>query len=212
MYSGRTCAATFRFSGNKSNGSRRALGVFQTLSPKRLCLLQHADLRPASRACFRLLRPQYMPQQRTMDKSFKLRVPKTSSFGPVRRQRSPTQWGPWGSKNVQTRAKSSTLAFCSGSSAPDSSASTATNKGCEASGARSQASAPWHVQTLTIVLTRLRRVLPSEVSTAPLRARALRGRNPARRRGSPDSSHDAVYVASWVLCAQLLCQGPRRQK
>ena len=72
------------------------------------------------------LLPPYMPQQRTIDRNFKLHVPKPPSFGPVRRQRSPTQWRPWGSKNTQTRAKSSTRAFCSGSAATDSSAGAAT--------------------------------------------------------------------------------------
>ena len=82
------------------------------------------------------LLPRYITQQRTVDKSFKLHVPKTPSFGPVRKQRSPTQWQPRGSRNTQTRAKSSTLAFCSGSAATDSSAGAATRgKGCKGAGA-----------------------------------------------------------------------------
>ena len=155
------------------------------------------------------LLPRYITQQRTVDKSFKLHVPKTPSFGPVRKQRSPTQWQPRGSRNTQTRAKSSTLAFCSGSAATDSSAGAATRgKGCKGAGARNQARAPWHVQTFTSVLTRLPRLLPSEVPAAPPPDGTLCGGNLAERcSGSGDAANHAVSVTPCMLRALVLRQG-----
>ena len=156
------------------------------------------------------LLPPYMPQQRTIDRNFKLHVPKPPSFGPVRRQRSPTQWRPWGSKNTQTRAKSSTRAFCSGSAATDSSAGAATgDNGCKAPGARSQARAPWHVPTFTLVFTRVPRLLPSEVPAAPPPNGALCGGNLAER---CSGSGDARQPRRIMLRALVLRQGLMKLK
>ena len=167
-------------------------------------------MRPASRACFHLLRPQYMPQQRAIDKNFKLHVPKTSSFGPVRRQRSPTQWRPWGRKNLQTRTKNLNMHSFQVPLRPT--AAPARRPGTRAAKPLAPGARQAHHDTFKIALTRFRRVPPSEVSTAPPRDGALRRRNPTQCTAAGDASKDALHVASWLLGARLLCPGTSRLK
>ena len=101
-------------------------------------------MRPLSLAALSLslLHRQCMPQQRTMNRNFRLHVSETPSFRPVRRQRqrSLAQWRPWWRKARQVLAKSRSPAFRSGAVAANAGACKASrHKGCEALGARSQA-------------------------------------------------------------------------
>ena len=81
-------------------------------------------------------------------------------------------------------------------------------KGCKATGTRSQARAPWHVQTFAIVLTRLRRLLPSEVprsATArwnPLWGKSCGALQRVRKPPTtPYQSPPACYVHSYFVRA-----------
>ena len=105
-------------SANSDTGGRAPsiLESFQSLPDS---FNKHPNLRPASLAALSLylLHRRCMPQQRTIwTKTLNsVHVSKTSSFRPVRRQRSLAQWRPWGRKTTQVLAKSPTLAFRSGS-------------------------------------------------------------------------------------------------
>ena len=131
--------------------------------------------------------------------------PKTPSFAPVRRRCSPTPWRPRGSRNTQ---KSSTLTcILTGPVATDPSAGAeCRHNGCKAFGARGQARAPWHIQTVAIVLTD--RLLPSEVPTAPPLDGTLCGGHLAERcSASGDATKHPVAVTAFMLCTLVLCQG-----
>ena len=117
--------------------------------------------------------------------------PKTASFAPVRRRCSPPPWRPGGSRNTQKSSTLTCILFRSLCDRPSAGAECSDN-GCKAFGTRGQARAPWHVQTVTIVLTV--RLLPSEVPTVPPLDGTLCGGHLAERCSASGHRLHAMYT------------------